>query len=173
MKAKEQIDQIDQNWIIGIEEQYGQWNVEVKIEHLKNLLQFLKTSSYRVLIDLTAVDYLLPEKRTKIIYMLHNPENYERIYVNLFVTRGQNAPSVTSIFKGADWYERELFDMFGIHFEAHPDLKRLLMPDDWVGHPMLKDYALTEESVEFKHGVKPKVPSEIIPNFKLKVLHND
>lgn len=173
MKAKEQIDQMDQNWIIGIEEHNGQWNVEVKIEHLKSLLQFLKTGSYRVLIDLTAVDYIFAEKRTKIIYMLHNPENYERICVNLFVTRGQNAPSVTSIFKGADWYERELFDMFGIHFEDHPDLRRLLMPDDWIGHPMLKDYALTEESVEFKHGVKPKVPSEIIPNFKLKVLHND
>ena len=48
--------------------------------------------------------------------------------------------------------------MFGVHFDGHPDLKRILMPDDWKGHPMRRDYALTEEPVEFKHGVKPKVP---------------
>ena len=173
MNAKDLIAQADPNFMLGIEEQYGELNIEVKSEHLKSLLEFLKNGDYRVLIDLTAVDYLMPAKRTKIIYLLHNPENYERIRVNLFVTRGQNAPSVTSIFKGADWYERELFDMFGIHFKDHPDLKRLLMPDDWIGHPMLRDYALTEESVEFKGGVKPKVPSEIISHFKLKVLHND
>jgi len=70
------------------------------------------------------------------------------------------------LWEGADWYERELYDLFGLYFDGHPDLKRILMPDDWKGHPLRRDYALTEEPVEFKHGVKPKVPSEVIPYVK-------
>lgn len=130
----------------------------------KKILLFLKRQGFKVLMDLTGVDYLQPEKRTKVVYWLHNPENFERIRVAVFAEREATLPTVTDLWEGANWYERELFDLFGIRFDDHPDLKRILMPDDWVGHPLLRDYALTEESVEFKHGVKPKVPSEIIPN---------
>ena len=82
------------------------------------------------------------------------------------LARGEEIQTVTDLWAGADWYERELYDLFGIHFHGHPDLTRILMPDDWHGHPLRKDYALTEEPVEFKHGVKPKLPSQIIPNVK-------
>jgi NADH-quinone oxidoreductase subunit C len=108
------------------------------------------------------VDYLEPEQYSKIVYWLHNPVTMERIRVVLCVKREETLPSVVSLWEGADWYERELFDMFGVQFDGHPDLKRILMPDDWVGHPMRRDYPLTEEPVEFVHGAKPKIPSEII-----------
>lgn len=61
---------------------------------------------------------------------------------------------------------KEIYDFFGLQFEGHPGLTRILMPDDWQGHPLLRDYALTEESVQFKHDVLPKVPSHIITHSK-------
>ena len=146
----------------------NQVTLEVTKEQLVELLSTLKKAPYgfEVLMDLTGVDYLEPEPHTKVIYFLHNPTNLERIRVALSAKREEAIPSVVSLWVGADWYERELFDLYGVLFDGHPDLKRILMPDDWKGHPLRRDYPLTEESVEFKHGVEPKVPSEIIPYVK-------
>lgn len=140
----------------------GEITLEVRKESLIEILSFLKHTGYEVLMDLTGVDYLEPVKGTQVVYWLHNPTHLQRVRICLFTPREEKIPSVTSLWEGADWYERELFDMFGVHFEGHPDLKRILMPDDWQGHPMCKDYPLTEVPVKFKHEVKPKVPSEII-----------
>lgn len=145
---------------------WGQIKLEVRKENLMTMLMHLKRSvspSYSVLMDLTGIDYLYPEKQTKVIYLLHNPTNFERLIISVSIKRNEVLSSVTQIWEGADWYERELYDLFGVQFEGHPDMKRILMPDDWVGHPLQRDYALTEESVQFKHGVKPKLPSQIIP----------
>lgn len=144
----------------------GEITIEIEKENLKKILTYLKTipgPGYEVLMDLTGVDYLEPMPRTKVVYWLHNPSNFQRLRIVLFATRDEKIPSVTDLWEGADWYERELFDLYGVRFEGHPDLKRILMPDDWKGHPLRKDYALTEEPVEFKHNVKPKIPSEVIP----------
>lgn len=149
----------------------GQVTIDINNDALKDVLSYLKVPvypGYEVLMDLTGIDYLFPEMHTKIIYMLHNPTNYERLVVRVSVKRGEALPSITGLWEGADWYERELYDMFGVHFENHPDMKRILMPDDWRGHPMRRDYPLTEVPVQFKYGVKPKIPSEIIPHVQCK-----
>jgi NADH-quinone oxidoreductase subunit C len=151
----------------------GEFTLEVKKDNLTEVLKFLKeTCGYEVLMDLTGIDYIVPEMKTKVFYWLHNPTNLERLRITVFAKRDETLPSVTNLWAGANWYERELFDLFGVKFDGHPDLKRILMPDDWEGHPLRRDYALTEEPVEFKHGVKPKVPSQIIPNVKSKRKHN-
>lgn len=143
----------------------GETTLEVEKENLIRVLSFFKETvepGYEVLMDLTGVDYLGPVRRTKVVYWLHNPTTFQRVRVIVYAKREEALPSVTSLWEGANWYERELFDLFGVLFEGHPDLKRILMPDDWKGHPLRRDYPLTEEPVQFKHGVCPKVPSEII-----------
>lgn len=153
----------------------GEMTLDVRKENLIEVLSFFKQApspGFEVLMDLTGVDYLEPVMGTKVVYLLHNPADYQRVRICLFAKREERIPSVTSLWEGADWYECELFDLFGVHFEGHPDLKRILMPDDWKGHPLCKDYPLTEEPVEFFHGAKPKVPSEIINvRWKQKNIH--
>jgi NADH-quinone oxidoreductase subunit C len=154
------------NAIVNEVDFLGEKTLEVQKDQLKEVLSYLKQApdpGYEVLMDLTGVDYLLPTKRTKVVYWLHNPTTFARLRIVIFVERDGSLPSVTDLWEGADWYERELYDLWGVRFDGHPDLKRILMPDDWVGFPLRRDYALTEEVVEFKHGVKPKVPSQIIP----------
>lgn len=141
----------------------GEKTIEVAKEELKATLSSLKEKGFKVLMDLTGVDYLYPSVRTKVMYWLHNPADYSRVRVIVFVKREEALPTVTDLWMGANWYERELYDLFGVFFEGHPHLTRILMPDDWIGHPLRRDYPLTEEPVQFKHGVKPKIPSEIIP----------
>lgn len=143
----------------------NQITLEVDAGRLKEILSFLKQvpgPGYEVLMDLTGVDFLHPHKRTQVIYWLHNPTNLERIRITVFVHRDASLPTVTDLWEGANWYECELFDFFGVRFDGHPHLTRLLMPDNWEGHPLRRDYPLTEEPVQFKHHVKPKVPSQII-----------
>lgn len=116
-----------------------------------------------VLTDLTAVDRFPNEPRFEVVYLLTGYAPPVRVRVKAVLPG--SAPviaSATGVWAGADWLEREVFDMFGIRFDGHPDLRRILMPDDWEGHPLRKDFPLTEEPVQFI-GHVPRPPSEIIP----------
>ena len=116
-----------------------------------------------VLTDLTAIDRFPAEPRFEVVYLLTGYAPPVRLRVKARLPGEVPViASVTGLWSGANWLEREAYDMFGIRFEGHPGLTRILMPDDWEGHPLRKDFPLTEEPVQF-NGHTPKVPSTIIP----------
>jgi len=118
-----------------------------------------------LLVDLTAWDRLPASPRFEVLYLLAQPGGPDRLTVRVQPDGDPpRLPSATGIYPASAWPEREVYDMYGVTFDGHPDLRRILMPDDWEGHPLRRDYALGEEAVEFK-GHTPKVPSEIIPFF--------
>lgn len=169
MKTIEAVQEISNQFSDALLEEivfHGQTTLKVTKNRVKGILTFLKTKGYEVLTDLSGVDYIKPRVETHVFYLLQNPENYNRIRIITPVGRDESLPTVIDLWEGANWYERELFDLFGVKFDGHPDLTRILMPDDWVGHPLRKDYPLTEESVQFKFEAEPKVPSHIIVNDK-------
>jgi NADH-quinone oxidoreductase subunit C len=124
----------------------------------------LKEAGFTRLSYLTAVDWHEKRAEFELLYFLHSLSSAERLGVKVSVERSQpTVHSVSHIWLAADWYERELYDLFGIRFQNHPDLRRILMPEDWMGHPLRKDYPLTEEPVHFLDRSAPRLPSELIP----------
>jgi NADH-quinone oxidoreductase subunit C len=121
------------------------------------------------LTDLTAIDRHPAAPRYEVVYLLTAIGTpFARVRFKVRLPDGDAmVPSATTLWPAANWLEREVFDMFGIRFDGHPDLRRILMPDDWEGYPLRKDYPLVEEPVQFA-GHTPNVPSEIIPKSKPK-----
>lgn len=130
------------------EEFRGDITVVVKKDRIVDILLFLKEDSefqYDCLTDLTCVDYLKNEEveRFAVVYNLYSFKNNKRIRVKALVSDNDTVINTTvSLWKGANWMEREVFDLYGISFAGHPDLRRLLMPEDYPGHPLRKDYPL-------------------------------
>ena len=91
------------------------------------------------------------------MYNLYSLPFRWRVRLKIRVAEGESVPSLTPIWQTANWHEREVYDMFGVKFDNHPDLQRILMPDDWIGHPLRKDYPLMFEEVAFTHN-KDKPP---------------
>jgi len=115
-------------------------------EDLLDVIIFLKTNNetkFKQLIDITAVDYPEREMRFKLVYLFLSHENNKRIKVDFFIKENNSVTSITSIFPSANWMEREVFDMYGINFKNHPDLRRILTDYGFDGHPLRKDFPLT------------------------------
>jgi NADH-quinone oxidoreductase subunit C len=107
----------------------------------------LKDEEFDYLADLTAVDWPRREKRFDVVLNLYSMKKNQRLRLKVHVTPEEPVPSVTGIWSTANWLEREVYDMFGIIFEGHPDLKRLLLPEEWQGYPLRKDYdILTQDT---------------------------
>jgi NADH-quinone oxidoreductase subunit C len=123
--------------------------LEIAAERIVSACRYLKAEQQFVrLSTVTAVDWYPEEPRFEVVYHLHSPERNERLRLKCRVT-GENPEidSVTAIWRGANWYERETFDLFGIRFRNHPDLRRIMLPDDWEGYPLRKDYPVTGNRV--------------------------
>lgn len=100
-------------------------------------------------VDVTAVHYPQREKQFEVVWILYSFAGNERIRVKTMIAEGESVGSVVSIWPAANWLEREVYDMFGIRFEGHPDLKRILLPDGWKGHPLRKDYGIIQQDQEW------------------------
>ena len=120
--------------------------IEIEIEEITQVILFLKTNEkckFRQLTDITAADYPRKEKRFKLVYLLLSHENNHRLIINSNIKEKTIVPSITKIFPSANWMEREVFDMYGITFKDHPDLRRILTDYGFEGHPLRKDFPLT------------------------------
>ena len=120
--------------------------IETTSEDLIQVILFLKSNDklkFRQLIDIAAVDYPEEEKRFKLIYLLLSHEMNTRIKISINLEIGKKVPTITKVYPSANWMEREVFDMYGIEFSDHPDLRRILTDYNFEGHPLRKDFPLT------------------------------
>ena len=123
----------------------GDWTVIVSADRLIEVARFLRddpTTAFDYCSDVTAVDWPPRAQRFDVVYCLYSIRLRHRIRIKVRAGEGEEVPSVTPLWSGADWLEREVYDQYGINIVGHPDLRRILMPDDWQGYPQRKDYPL-------------------------------
>ena len=123
----------------------GELTLVIRRDRIEGVCNFLKVKrGYRFLSDVTAVDWHPSEPRFEVVYHLYCHVRRERLRLKCRVSgEHPEIASVVPVWSAANWYEREVFDLFGIRFAGHPHLRRILMPDDWQGHPLRKDYPVT------------------------------
>jgi NADH dehydrogenase I D subunit len=156
------------NAIADVCEFRGDTTVIIPREFLLDVARFLRSElRFEMLLDITALDWLPKEPRFDVLYYLLSLEHNTRVRLRVPLSSWDtNVPSVTAIYPGANFYEREVFDLFGITFNNHPFLHRLLLPDYTTGHPLRKDHPLGYEPVEFTHTyaeIQPDKPSAVPP----------
>ena len=125
--------------------------VEVGREDYPALVEAARAGGFETFIDLCGVDHLAREPRFDVVVNLLSTQHTRRLLIKVGVpNEDPSLPSISKVYPGANFYERETWDLFGIVFDGHPDLTRLLMPDEWDGHPLRKDYRIGSVPVEFK-----------------------
>ncbi|GAA2387627.1 NADH-quinone oxidoreductase subunit C [Catellatospora methionotrophica] len=130
--------------------------VPAKIAEVCQILRDDMSLRYELCSSVSGVDYIAEERRLHVVYHLTSMTYRRRIRLECAVTAAEpHLPSVTTVYPTADWQERETYDMFGVIFDGHPNLTRILMPDDWDGHPQRKDYPLGGVPVEYKGAEIP------------------
>ena len=151
---------------------HGELKLVINLKDLTEVILFLKTNSklkFQQLIDLTAVDYPDKEKRFKLIYFFLSHEFNKRINLEFSIKENELVQSITSIFPSSNWMEREVFDMYGIKFKEHPDLRRILTDYNFVGHPLRKDFPLSgHNEVRFNEEKKKVIyePVKLEQNYR-------
>jgi len=137
----------------------GELTLHIKAERIAEVCQIMRNDEslrFELCSSVDAVDYLSSDnRRFHLCYQLTSMTYRRRVRLEAAVSDGVSLPSVTSVYPTADWQEREIYDMFGVVFSGHPNLTRILMPDDWEGHPQRKDYPLGGVPVEYKGAEIP------------------
>jgi len=139
------VEAFDSDALRGGTYELGELTLEIAPAKITSVCGFLKYDQRFIrLSSVTAVDRYPSEPRFEVVYHLHSVERKERVRLKCMLPgAAPEIESVTGVWRSANWYERETWDLFGIHFTGHPDLKRIMLPDDWEGHPLRKDYPIT------------------------------
>lgn len=146
LQIADKLKELFPNDIVSVREFRDEVTVSLNKNNIVSILKYLHddpSTDFDYLQDLCGMDYPKKKPRFEVVYHLYSIKNKRMLRLKALVPEDDcRIHSVTSIWKGADWHERECFDMFGIYFTGHPDLRRILMPEDWTGHPLRKDYPL-------------------------------
>ena len=151
---------------------HGQLYLNINCEDISEVLLFLKNNShtkFRQLVDITAVDYPEQTERFKMVYLLISHEFNNRIVLSYYINENEIVPSITQIFPSANWMEREVFDMYGVEFKDHPDLRRILTDYNFEGFPLRKDFPLTgHNEVRYSEDLKKVIyePVKLEQNYR-------
>lgn len=132
----------------------GETTLEIAREQIVPVCQFLKEDlslRFNFLTDLCGADYPERGERFDVVYHLYSFPNNVRLRLKVHTDDVHPVPSVTAVWAAANWMEREAYDLYGIQFNGHPNLERILMPEDWVGYPLRKDYSIYAEEVDQAH----------------------
>jgi NADH-quinone oxidoreductase subunit C len=136
---------------ITVEERSGIASIIADKAKITDVLLFLKNDPdcvFDMLTDLFGVDNYKEKPRFEVIYFLNSLKNKTRLAVKVGLAEGESIPTVSTIWKAAEWFEREIYDMFGIRFTGHPDMRRILLDDDFEGHPLRKDYPVEGPDID-------------------------
>ncbi len=142
----EHVTRANSSAVSGYELAYGELNVEVKASGIVEVAKFLRDDAnclFWNFIDICGVDYPSREKRFDVVYHLMSPKKNVRIRLKVQAGEGEAVPSICDVFPGANWFEREAYDLYGILFTGHPELRRLLTDYGFDGYPLRKDFPLT------------------------------
>jgi len=124
----------------------GQNFIVAKPDAAVSLLEYLKLEAdFDYLVDITAVDWPKRAERFDVVYVVYSFARNERVRIKTYIADGFKPETAVGVHLTANWLEREVFDMFGIEFEGHPDLRRILMPEEWQGYPLRKDYGILQQ----------------------------
>jgi len=151
---------------------HEQLYLNIESKDLINVSLFIKSNEntkFRQLIDITAVDYPENAQRFKVVYLFLSHEFNQRIILSYLINENEVIPSLTTIFPAANWMEREVFDMYGVKFKDHPDLRRILTDSGFEGHPLRKDFPLTGHTeVRYSEDQKKviKEPVKLEQNYR-------
>jgi NADH-quinone oxidoreductase subunit C len=151
---------------------HDQLYITIDCEDIINVTLFIKNNEntkFRQLIDITVIDYPEKPQRFKVVYLFLSHEFNQRIILSYFVNENEVIPSLTSIYPAANWMEREVFDMYGVKFKDHPDLRRILTDYGFEGHPLRKDFPLTGHTeVRYSEGQKKVInePVKLEQNYR-------
>ncbi|NWG02667.1 MAG: NADH-quinone oxidoreductase subunit C [Syntrophaceae bacterium] len=146
------------NSVLEVKTFRGETTLNVSKEKVVEICKFLYSDpdlQFQMLTDLCAVDFFPERPRFEVVYLLYSMKNNERLRLKTRVEENESILSVESIWKAANWLEREVYDLFGIHFVNHPDLRRILLWDGFHGHPLRKDYPV--EGPDFDKPFVPEV----------------